>query len=205
MLCLKTPFFSVYLAFLKFFPLTLLEANIFIIVIIIIVPIDVRDHWCPSEFSSMWRWKSSAIAQYNLLLLLRPCNGPGRQSESNTIYSKHLLRCRTSRIYLLLYLSLFRIVSSVQHSPAMHENVSTKVAVTTSVTPVHGRPEFSKHRNSNHQRNLSLDFRYHHVIHRQNHFSAPQYMVFFYGFHCCFKVCHRIYRLKWDSCYGPES
>jgi len=42
----------------------------------------------------------------------------------------------------------------------MHENASTKVAVTTSVTPVHGRPEFSKHRNSNHQRNLSLDFRY---------------------------------------------
>lgn len=42
----------------------------------------------------------------------------------------------------------------------MHENVSTKVAVTTSVTPVHGRPEFRKHRNSNHQRNLSLDFRY---------------------------------------------
>ncbi|CAI6367938.1 unnamed protein product [Macrosiphum euphorbiae] len=41
----------------------------------------------------------------------------------------------------------------------MHENASTKVAVTTSVTPVHGRPEFSKHRNSNHQRNLSLDFR----------------------------------------------
>lgn len=42
----------------------------------------------------------------------------------------------------------------------MHENASTKVAVTSSVTPVHGRPEFSKHRNSNHQRNLSLDFRY---------------------------------------------
>lgn len=42
----------------------------------------------------------------------------------------------------------------------MHKNASTKVAVTTSVTPVHGRPEFSKHRNSNHQRNLSLDFRY---------------------------------------------
>jgi len=42
----------------------------------------------------------------------------------------------------------------------MHENATTKVAVTTSVTPVHGRPEFSKHRNSNHQRNLSLDFRY---------------------------------------------
>lgn len=42
----------------------------------------------------------------------------------------------------------------------MHKNTSTKVAVTTSVTPVHGRPQFSKHRNSNHQRNLSLDFRY---------------------------------------------
>lgn len=42
----------------------------------------------------------------------------------------------------------------------MYENASTKVAVTTSVTPVHGRPEFRKHRNSNHQRNLSLDFRY---------------------------------------------
>lgn len=42
----------------------------------------------------------------------------------------------------------------------MHKNASTKVAVTTTVTPVHGRPEFSKHRNSNHQRNLSLDFRY---------------------------------------------
>lgn len=42
----------------------------------------------------------------------------------------------------------------------MHENASTKVAVTASVTPVHGRPEFRKHRNSNHQRNLSLDFRY---------------------------------------------
>lgn len=55
----------------------------------------------------------------------------------------------------------------------MHENASTKVAVTTTVTPVHGRPDFRKHRNSNHQRNLSLDFRYDftHIITNTLHLS----------------------------------
>lgn len=57
-------------------------------------------------------------------------------------------------------LSFVRIIFDKYNSSVMHENASTKVAVTTSVTPVHGRPQFNKHRNSNHQRNLSLDFRY---------------------------------------------